>query len=385
MAGRNTYYQDEVINRRIDMRQLVKVLGYIRPYRGIFLFVVVLMIASSTASMLTPILLKRIIDAAIPQHSYRILWTSLGGMAALAAMEITVTWIHQRYMGIIGHEAIASIRRDAFYKLQRLPFDYFDSRPNGKIVVRVTDYVNDLANFFTNHLVMLLIYLVKIVMATVFMLSLSRVLTGVVFAAVLPMIVIVMLLRYAVRRLFSVLRAKNSNRAALIVESIMGEKVIKNYNRTAESREIYARIHDESLRVWLSIVRLSELNSPTVMSFWNFGTLLLYGLSLSMILSGSELVGAGTVVAFTNYMTQFSGPLSQIAMIIQQLAQVSSNLEQVFDLIDQPVSIDDEADSVELSGVSGRVDYHDVCLPMTRELISSSILNCMSGPGRPLL
>ncbi len=361
MAGRNTYFQDEIVSRRIDLRQLIRIFAYIKPYRGIFLFVIFLMLASSTLSMFTPILLKRIIDVAVPEQSYRMLWLSVAGMTALAAMEIAVTWFHQRYMGMIGHEAIATIRQDAFYKLQRLPFDYFDSRPNGKIVVRVTDYVNDLANFFTNTLVMLVIYLVKIVVATIFMLSLSRILTGVVFAAVIPMIIIVMVLRYIVRKLFTLLRAKNSNRAAFIVESIMGEKVIKNYNRTAESQEIYAKIHDDSLRVWLSIVRRSELNSPTVMSFWNLGTLMLYGLSLSMILSGNALIGAGTVVAFTNYMTQFSGPLTQIAMIIQQLSQVSSNLEQVFDLIEQPVEIDDQEGSIELKDVKGRVDYSDVC------------------------
>ena len=66
----------------------------------------------------------------------------------------------------MGHKVIAGIRQDIFYKLQELPFDYFDSRPDGKIVVRVTDYINDLANFFTNFLVLLLVYIVKIIIVT---------------------------------------------------------------------------------------------------------------------------------------------------------------------------------------------------------------------------
>lgn len=65
----------------------------------------------------------------------------------LAAIEIGINFAHQRLMGVTGHKIIANIREDVFNKLQRLPFDFYDSRPNGKIVVRVTDYVNDLANF----------------------------------------------------------------------------------------------------------------------------------------------------------------------------------------------------------------------------------------------
>ena len=68
-------------------------------------------------------------------------------MAALALTEIGINFAHQRIMGRVGHDIIANVRRDVFYKLQELPFDYFDSRPNGKVVVRVTEYVNDLANF----------------------------------------------------------------------------------------------------------------------------------------------------------------------------------------------------------------------------------------------
>ena len=83
-------------------------------------------------------------------------------------------------------------------------------------------------------------------------------------------------------------------------------------------------------------------------------------MALYLILNGSETVNAGIVVAFTSYMSQFSGPLTQIANIIQQLAQVSSNLEQVFDTINYPVSIDNKEDSVELKDIKGQVDFNDV-------------------------
>ncbi|MBQ9120225.1 MAG: ABC transporter ATP-binding protein [Lachnospiraceae bacterium] len=360
MAKRNTYFQDEIIERKIDMKQFGKILKYILPYRKIFILVCFLMVVGAGMAMITPLLLKQIINEVVLTEEYRTLALLVSGMVALAAIEIGITFVHQRLMGSLGHGVIATIRQDIFYKLQQLPFDYFDSKPNGKIVVRVTDYVNDLANFFSNYVLLFLVYIVKIVVVTGFMLGLNVHLTLVVFATVIPMMAAVFLLRYSIRRLFGAHRAKVSNRTAFLIESIMGEKIVKSYNRAEMNEEIYSQIHDTSLKQWMKIVYRNELNTPIVESFWNLGTLCLYGLALYLMLGGSSLVDAGIVVAFTSYMTQFSGPLTQIAVIIQQLAQVSSNLEQVFDTINYPVEIADAESSVELKNVKGQVDFNDV-------------------------
>lgn len=360
MASRNTYYQDEVIERRLDVKQFAHILRYIVPHRAVFGFVLLLMAVSSVTTMCTPLLLRRIVDVAVPSSDQKELIYCISGMIALAVVEIVITFIHQRWMGIMGHEIIATIRKDAFEKLQQLPFDYFDSRPNGKIVVRVTDYVNELANFFTNYVLMLVVYTIKLVVAFMFMLSLSGTLTMVVLAAVIPMIICIGIIRDRLRRLFGAHRAKISNRVAFLVEAITGERIIKSYNRASASEDIYRKVHQESVDQWLKIYYTRELNSPATFGFWNLGVLMLYGVSMAMILKGGEAVTAGVVIAFINYMSQFSQPLTELAQIIQQLAQVSSNLEQVFDLINHPVEIANDSESVELHDVKGRVDFNDV-------------------------
>ncbi len=360
MAKKNTYFQDEVIRKKFDIRQFGRVLRYMKPYRGSFILVGILMLVSAGLAMITPLLLREIIDHVVVTEEYRTLAFVIASMAAIAVLEIGVNFFHQRIMGIIGHRIICDVRKDVFYKLQELPFDYFDSKPNGKIVVRVTEYVDGLANFFSNYVLNLLSYAVKLIIVTFFMLGLSPQLTGIVFAVIVPMMVCIFTLRYVIRKEFAKLRAKNSNRSAFLVETIMGEKIVKSYNRTESSEQIYSEIHDGCVKQWLRIFRRNELNTPIVETFWNFGTVCLYGMALYLILQGSAYVDAGLVVAFTSYMSQFSGPLTMIAILVQQLAQVSSNLEQVFDTIDYPVEIHDEKDCVKLSGVEGRVDFDDV-------------------------
>ena len=360
MASRNTYFKDEEIEKKVDIKQFGRIIKYIIPYKNMFILVSVLMLIGAVASTVSPLLLKEIINKTVITEDYRQLAFIITGLIVLSAIEIAITYIHQVLMGSAGHNIIARIREEVFYKLQELPFDYFDSKPDGKIVVRVTDYVNDLANFFTNYVVLFVVYIVKIIVVTIFMLMISPQLTHVVLITVVPMMICVFALRKVIRKLFTLQRVKNSNRSAFLVESIMGEKIAKNYNRTQENKSIYERIHNDSVQYWLKIFYRNELNTPIVEVFWNIGTLLLYGTALFLMLHGDTNVNAGVVVAFTSYMSLFSGPITQIAVIIQQLAQVSSNLEQVFDTIDYPVDIRDKKDSIVLQNVKGQVDFDNI-------------------------
>lgn len=360
MASRNTYFKDEEIERKVDIKQFGRILRYIVPYKNMFILVSILMLIGAVASTISPLLLKEIINNTVMSDDYKQLALIVIGLIVLSGIEIAITYMHQVIMGNAGHNIIAKIRAEVFYKLQELPFDYFDSKPDGKIVVRVTDYVNDLANFFTNYVVLLVVYIVKIVVVTIFMLGISPKLTLVVFITVVPMMICVFILRKVIRELFTLQRVKNSNRSAFLVESIMGEKIAKNYNRTSENKKIYEKIHEDSVNYWLKIFYRNELNTPIVEVFWNMGTLLLYGVALYLMLKGDTVINAGVVVAFTSYMSLFSGPITQIAVIIQQLAQVSSNLEQVFDTIDYPVDIKNKENGIVLKDVKGKVDFDNI-------------------------
>lgn len=384
MAKRNTYFEDEVVHKKIDIKQFGRILKYIMPYKHIFIIVSVLMLVSACTALLPPMLLRYIINDVVIEKDMAKLFYVVCGLIFLAAADIGLTYAQQRMMGQMGHSVIADMRRDIFYKLQELPFEYFDNRPDGKIVVRVTDYINDLANFFTNYVVMFLVYLVKIVIVTIFMLSLSPELTLIVACTTIPMMTLVLLLRYKIRRRFAWHRAKLSNRSAFLIETIMGEKIVKNYNRVKKNKEIYEDLHDQSVNVWWGIVKLNNLNTPIVEIFWNIGTLCLYGVALYLILNGSSHVDAGTVVAFISYMGLFSGPLTQIAIIIQQLAQVSSNLEQVFDTIDYEVDIKDEEGDVFLKNVRGQVDFDNVTFSYEDDINILENVNLHVKPGETI-
>lgn len=384
MAKRNTFFEDERIEKKIDMKQLGRTIQYILPYKKLLFFVTCMMLIASVVSLLPPRILTLIVDEVVVDKDYQQLALLGGGLVLLAAVEILSTFIQTRSMGKMGLQIISHIRKDIFDRLQQLSFDYFDNRPDGKIVVRVTEYINGLADFFSNYVMMFAIYIVKIVVVTVFMLSLSPVLTLIVVGTVVPMMTIVFLLRAALRKMYTAQRAKNSNRTAFLVESIMGEQIVKNYNRIEMNTDVYRQIHEESVNMWWEIVKRSRLNHPIVQTFWHIGTLCLYGVALSLILNGNDMITAGIVITFTTYMGAFQDPLSQISTIIQELAQVSSNLEQVFDTIDYPLEIQEKENALILKDVKGKVDFNNVTFAYEEDATILENFNLHVKPGETI-
>lgn len=361
MAKRNTYYIDEDVNEdKVDVKNLKRLLRYVIPYKKVVCLLGFLLAVSTAVSLVSPMLIQTVVDRVLPNGDQNLFIAVAIGFIVCAALEIFITFFHSRMMGRVGHSIIAQIRTDVFYKLQELPFEYFDNRPAGKISVRVTEYVNELADFFTEYLMTFIADVLKIVIATVFMLAYSPVLALIVYAVIVPLTGCIFALRYALRKLFRTHRARNSNRSAFIVESIMGEKVIKSYNRTAYNERIYHKLQKDSADTWLSIVKLNALNAPIVEIFWNGGTLLIYGISLALIGAGYASVTTGVVILFVSYMTLCGTPFTDLSVLIQQLAQVSANLERIYETVDYPCSIRNREHPVELKNVRGEICFNDV-------------------------
>ena len=359
---RNTYYLDEELNSdRVDVKYLRRLLARIAPKKKLFFLALALLIVSSVVALVPPAIIRYLVNDVLlrDENIDKSLVLCMIGLGVMGALTAVLPYFHKLIMGTVGHGVIADLRREIFLHLQELPFEYYDTRPAGKISIRVTEYVNELADFLTEHLLNFIVDILKIFTATVFMLCMSPLLTAVVYAAVVPLVVCILLVKRQVRKLFRKHRAKNSNRNAFIVESIMGERVIKNSNRSAFNREVYHDLQEDSARCWMKIVRRNELNSPISEFFWNAGILAMYAVALLLTFAGDATI-PGTVIAFLLYVNVCAEPLLQLGAVLQQFSQVSANLERIYETIDAPVAIRDKENAAVLENIEGRVDYEDV-------------------------
>ena len=151
--ARNRYDVDEVLEDSFDVNQLKRLAGYVTPYAGKMVGVLILLLSSSALTMVIPLLFQKIMDEYIPAKDMK----SITLMAVITLLIACYTAISQRFkiktMSVVGQNIIHAIREDIFKHLQKLPFSYYDDRPHGKIQVRVVYYVNSLSDLLSNGII----------------------------------------------------------------------------------------------------------------------------------------------------------------------------------------------------------------------------------------
>ena len=357
--ARNTYYQDEVIKDKFNSKQLFRILKYALPYKKTFVLVGVMMFTAIGLSLLPALFIKYIIDNIIPSSDYTTLYLVIGLFLLVGLIDITIQFFQGRIMSKTGHTIINNIRTDVFSKLQKLSFDYFDNRPTGKILIRVTSYIDELANFFANTLLNFLINLVKMTVILVFLFVLNYILAAIIIAVLIPMGFFIVFIRTKVLSLLRKVKNKDSNRMAFTHENILGATIIKSFNRNTKNLEIYNGLTNESLKGWRRVNAVNELFGPGVEGIWNIGNLLIYIVAVFLISTG-VYIQIGTIIAFISYLGMFSGPFNQLAMILQQFTVISSNLERIFEIIDTEPNIKEKEDAKTLPPIEGNVTFDDV-------------------------
>lgn len=365
--ARNRYYEDEK-TKKLSKSQLRHALKFVIPYRKLLSVLFVLMILITFISMLPPMINGLIVDNVIPKKTvlgmdYKTLSVVLIAAYVLAVVTDTVfSYFRQFYMTKVGHSIVHDIRYATYEHLQKLAFDFYDSRPNGKILVRVTSYLDELANVFSSSIIMLILDAVKVIAILIWMCVIGSWLTLIMLAAVIPMLVLVNLIRRSLEKRRRAYREKRSNRIAYIAENIQGSSVTNAFNRNERNIEIYDGLNKEERKKWCAVTHVNELHFPTMSGFFYIGIIAVYAVVVYMAVNKLGLGGLtpGSVISFISYAGMLSAPLNEIATYLQEISSAVSNLESVMDILEvEPTVVDDE-NAQTLPPVQGDVKFENV-------------------------
>ena len=366
--ARNRYFEDETLQYKFDKGALKKTLRFIKPHRKLLIGMISVMLVMCFVALVPPLLNRYIIDYVISKEGLAGMdWVQtaillISAWAAIGLTDVVYTFFRTYYMSRTGHGIVAELRRDSFVRMQKLAFDYFDNRPAGKILVRMTNYLNELADIFSTAVVNIIVESTKIILILVWLYVLDYRLAAVVTCSVVPMGVIIFFLRRALTKRHRIHRNKVSNRTAYIAENIQGNQITRAFNRSARNTEIYDGLNIEGNRSWTNVVHLNEFMWPTMDGFFYLGLMAVYGVTLFLAMRGMGMGGltVGKLISFVTYMGMFSAPLNNIANVTQQLTAATTNLERVFEMTETPPSIYDKEGAVTLPEVEGHVTFDAV-------------------------
>ncbi len=345
--------------KAFDTRLFKRLMAHTRPYRITFYGVALAAILLSAFAVLTPILLKQIIDDAVKgADAEKLLFLTIAMLVVLLGQVISQLGFNY-YANWLGESVIKDVRINLFEKMLGFRMKYFDTSSLGVLVTRAVADMQRIGEIFSQGFFVIVSDLLKMLVAAGVMLFINWRLALIVFA-VLPVIVYATrLFQKAMKVAFTEVRAEVSNLNSFVQERITGMRIVQLFTREKIESEKFREINEKHKNAWLKTVWYNSIFFPIaeIVSSITVGLVVWYG-GLQNVAGITDDV-AGTVFAFILLIDLLFRPLRQIADKFNtlQMGMVAAN--RVFKILDTDSSIDDLG-TIEKSHVKGDIVFTDV-------------------------
>lgn len=354
----NRYDKDEELNVRVDFSYFSMLKKYAAPHTKTMIKVVFIMFITAFLELLPPYFISVVLDKCLPEKDYKLL-IILGVVLVVSNLFI---WLFSRLRPLIAHsmsmDIIKAIRSDLFRHMQHLPLSFFDSRPHGKILVRVVNYVNTIANLLSNGIFDMITNVFKMFVILGFMFAMDVQFTLVCLAGLPIFATILILIKTRHRRAWQRYSAKQSNLNAYIQESISGMKITQSFAREEENAKIFDGLCDDSRVSWMKSMFIGAATPRFVSILSTIITVLVYIIGVSRVDSGTIMVG--TIIAFASYISRFWDPVIVLTNFYNEIINCAAYIERIFQMMDEPLIIEDLPDAKELKAIEGDVSFKNV-------------------------
>lgn len=355
--ARNTFDVDEALEKEFNWSHYKRLGVYIKPYKKAVFKTLFVIILANLASMLGPYFTKIAIDQVIPQKNLSLLL--ILGAIFLFSLVIIGWCMRYRIYAIteIGQNILKDMRFSIFEHLQKLPFSYFDSRPHGKILIRVVNYINTLSDLLSNGLINLISDLFNVIITLIFMLFIDVKLTLYSLLLLPVLFVMVLFIQGKQRKAYQELSNKQSNLNAYIHESISGIKITQSFAREDKNFQIFNEVSEEYRQSFMKAVRVQYLLWPAVQNISVITTCFIYFVGIRQL---GVSVTTGTLIAFIGYINNFWNPVINIGNFYNSLITATAYLERIFETMDVVPEIQDAPHAIALPPIKGTVDFQHV-------------------------
>ncbi len=357
--ARNKFDVDEKLESSFSFDHIKRLARYLIPFKWLMFATIGLMLLTSLLNMLAPMITREAIDNRLPAGDIRGILVLGGILVAIYLINAVIVKFRMVTLVKVGQSLIANLRRDIFKHLQILPFDFYDSRPHGKILVRVINYVNSINNLLTGGLINLITDLFTVVITMGLMFALSLKLSLITLCGVFVFGGIIFAMKNKQRRVWQDYSAKQSNLNAYIHESICGIKVTQSFSREKENQRIF-ETQCENVRTSFMRAKIIDIcNWPMVETISTITTCAVFLVGGADLLGGGGIT-AGTLVAFVGYVNLFWTPVLSLCNYYNQLINTAAYLERIFEVMDTPATVEDLPGAVEMPPIKGDVDFKNV-------------------------
>ncbi|MBP1994803.1 ABC transporter ATP-binding protein [Paenibacillus eucommiae] len=356
---RFVYQDDELFDKPFDWKQVKRLAGYMKPYsKQILPIIIIMMIVGAITKLTVPLLISFSIDNAIKGENVKLLLILVGTMLAVYIIQWLANVYRIRYTNAIGQRVIFDLRHELFSHIQKLSFRYFDTRPAGSVLVRVTNYINSLQDLFTNGVVNLMIDCVQLLGIIVILLSINFKLGAAIIITVPIMFLVSTKLRQKIRMAWQVVQIKQSRINSHLNECIQGIRVTQAYTQEKENIDYFEDMNVDNRSAWNKASALNQAFGPIIEVTGAIGYCILFWLGANLI--KSEEITIGLLVAFATYIGYFWEPINRMGQMYSQLLVAMASAERIFETIDEEPSVAEKPGAKALPSIQGNVKFENL-------------------------
>ncbi|AQU03689.1 MAG: ABC-transporter, ATPase and permease component [Dehalococcoides mccartyi] len=352
---------------KITRGLLKRVWSYARPYRWLVLWMLVLTLATTGLGLLTPLILRDLIDITLPDKNIsRLSWL----IAALLTIPLLTSFLNvvlRRYNSRVGEGVISDLRLAMFSHLQRMSLSFFTHTKSGELMSRLNNDVIGAQTAISNTFVSIVTSLIQAIVVFSVMITLEWRL-ALISVAILP------LFFWAAQHLGNRLRdiARNQldqnarmNAVAQELLNISGALLVKLFGRSAEEDRRFKERSDEVKNIGIKRAVTGSLFFASIGLLSAIGIALVYGVGGYFVIQ--ETLTIGTIVALGALLTTLYGALQTLTNAPVDFATSMVSFERVFEVLDVPLDIKEKENACILGNVSGVLEFRNVVFHYERE------------------
>jgi ATP-binding cassette subfamily B multidrug efflux pump len=323
-----------------DLKLFSMLMVYVRPYRGVYFFVMGAALLLAGFSSATPYLLKMTVDDYIRIKDYQGMVLIIGLMLLVLMAEVVFQFLFVFFANLLGQNVIRDLRVDLFQKIIGFKMAYFDQSAVGRLVTRAVNDIETIASIFSQGLFMIIADLLKMAVVIVIMLVIDWELSLIVFS-ILPIILYATkLFQKSMKVAFEEVRLQVANLNSFVQERITGMPIVQLFHREQTEYQNFTAINEKHKKAWLKTVWYNSIFFPVaeISASITLGLLVWYG---GMNVARGGTISLGTIFLFIQMSQMLFRPLRQIADKFNTLQMGMVAAERIFKILNTDSKIED--------------------------------------------
>ncbi len=346
-----------------DIKLLVRILRYFKPYTGKFIWAFVLMIITTFTNMIMPLASGLAIDLmtdATYSLEYKITVVIIGAVILLiiTGLSILIGYFQSIMLQRIGQKITDQLRTEVFNHIEALSIGQINQLPVGKLVTRATNDPGNISEMFTNTIVNLIRNVLMMIVIAIIMFIIEWRM-ALVTMAVVPLIFLASLYfrRYS-RTAYRSVRNSVSEVNAFLSENLSGMKITQVFNQEDKKIKQFTDINQRLKKSYFREIYVFGVYRPVIYLLAMAATILTIYFGVQSIFVGPLTIGL--FVSYYVYVGQFFEPIQQIAEQFNSLQNGFASAEKIFDVLDTKPEICDDEEAIVLEKFSGAIEFKDV-------------------------